>query len=160
MKKFFATAIALASIAAPILPAQAQTARYTSPAPSMPDFPHIRDATPVNLFGDPNIGSIDASREFVSLLTSDGNLHIQRIFVLRSASSEDALYEVVQADCGRGRFRENYVRYILANGNISNNEIPSDWKPFNTGVSFGRELVRECTIAASDRGIEYTWVQR
>lgn len=134
---------------------------YYSPHPEIADFGGTQDTYPV-LMSQNSGGELYASREFVSRATPDGNLHVYRLFFHMFAEDLGSFGFSAQLNCGEGQYRYGVSR--LNNGFTDETSVsssPSEWIDFSaTPDLFSRAMMRTCEIAASDRGLSWTWFSR
>lgn len=114
----------------------------------------------VLLYDSPEGGQLFASTEFVSIVTSDGNIHLQRMFGLAPPAG-NRLVQVVQIDCGRGLYRSNLSSLSSTNGEaVSFFSVPSSWRTFDSRSPLGDAFIQSCEIAANDYGYDWVWSDR
>lgn len=159
-KKAIGALVVGLSIATTATSVQAQAFRYTAAAPQEEDFLSIQNTEPTLLYASPEDGQLFASTEFVSIVTSDGNIHLQRLISLVPPAGNQ-LVQTMQIDCGRALYRSNFSSLHSTNGEmISSVPTPSSWRAFDIQSPLGDAFARSCEVAANDYGFDWVWNRR
>jgi len=149
LQKLLFAAIATFSITLPAVASHP----YTSSAPTLTSEDIAGLSEEPMLVNRDERGSLYRSNGFVSSLTTDENLYVERIYALvrREPGRNTVLTAWKQIDCGR-MLQRTSAGSILING-VKTELGSTEWDSFGSSSNYANT----CEEAAKSRGINWSW---